>query len=263
MIGFDFLGKLGRLGNQMFQYAAVKGIASHRGYEYCVPNHNKVFDDGVGNLLKIEIFQPFDIQVNNSEIKDKVIKERGFHFDNLLFDNCPDNISLFGFFQSEKYFSHIEDEIRKDFSFKDYIKNECEDVVNELLDDNPIALHIRRKDYLTNPNHYSLDIEYYERALEKFDSNREVIIFTDDPFWVVDQNIFKPDRFLLGENTSSYHDLYLMTQCTDFIIANSSFSWWGAWLANRGRVIAPSKWFGPGNSHLDTKDLYPKHWEII
>ena len=54
-----------------------------------------------------------------------------------------------------------------------------------------------------------------------------------------------------------------MSQCKDFIIANSTFSWWGAWLANKGKVIAPKKWFGPNNSHLNIKDLYPEHWEII
>lgn len=263
MIGFNYLGKLGRLGNQMFQYAATKGISAHRGYDYCIPNHNEIFDDGSGNKLRIEIFNPFNLDVKCEQVKGKSVGERGFHFDELLFNECPDNTNLVGFFQSEKYFKHIESEIRKDFTFKDDIVDDCKEVVEELLNGNPIALHIRRTDYLINPNHYALDLEYYEEALSKFDSNREVVIFTDDPLWVSQQKLFETDRFLLGENIDSYHDLYLMTQCSDFIIANSTFSWWGAWLANTGKVIAPSKWFGPGNYDLDTKDLYPKHWEIL
>jgi len=99
--------------------------------------------------------------------------------------------------------------------------------------------------------------------LSKFDSDRQVIIFSDDPKWCMEQDLFNGDRFLVSEAGRSHHDLYLMTQCSDFIIANSTFSWWGAWLANKGRVIAPSIWFGPRNAHLDTKDLYCPGWEVI
>ncbi|QDH50676.1 photosystem II protein D1 [Synechococcus phage S-B43] len=148
--------------------------------------------------------------------------------------------------------------------FNSTIQGESEPIVDEVFDQSPIALHIRRGDFLINSgNHHNLSLEWYEKALSKFDPDREVILFTDDPFWAASQELFKPDRFLLSEGNSSYHDLYLMTQCSDFIIANSTFSWWGAWLANCGRVIAPSKWFGPNNAHLDTKDLYPDHWEIL
>lgn len=264
MIGFDFLGKAGQLGNQMFQYAATKGIAEHRGYDMCIPQHDEVFPDGIGNLLKIELDNPFTIQVQRGMIRGRIIQEEGFHFNEDLFNNCPDNVSLFGFFQTERYFKHIEDDIRKDFTFKKQIQDECKEIVEEVFDQNPIALHIRRGDFLINSgNHHNLPIEWYEEALKKFDPDREVIIFSDDIFWASSQKLFEPDRFIISDGNSSYHDLYLMTQCSDFIIANSTFSWWGAWLANTGRVIAPSKWFGPNNAHLDTKDLYPNHWEVI
>ena len=264
MIGFDYLGKAGQLGNQMFQYAATKGIAANRGYDMCIPKHDEVFHDGIGNYLKIELDNPFTIHCKRGMIKGSVVQEQGFHFNEDLFENCPDNVSLFGFFQSEKYFKHIEDEIRQDFKFNSIIQGECEPIVDEVLDQSPIALHIRRGDFLINSgNHHNLSLEWYEEALSKFDSDREVVLFTDDPFWACSQELFKPDRFLLSEGNSSYHDLYLMTQCSDFIIANSTFSWWGAWLGNSGRVIAPSKWFGPNNAHLNTKDLYPSNWEII
>ena len=264
MIGFDYLGKAGQLGNQMFQFAATKGIAANRGYDMCIPQHDEVFHDGIGNYLKIELDNPFTIQVPRGMIKGKVIQEQGFHFNEDLFNSCPDNVSLYGFFQTEKYFKHIEDEIRQDFKFNSSIQGECKPIVDEVLDQSPIALHIRRGDFLINSgNHHNLSLEWYEEALSKFDPDREVVLFTDDPFWACSQELFKPDRFLLSEGNSSYHDLYLMTQCSDFIIANSTFSWWGAWLANTGRVIAPSKWFGPNNAHLNTKDLYPSSWEIL
>ena len=264
MIGFDYLGKLGQLGNQMFQYAATKGIARHKGYDFCIPNHDEVFHDGIGNHLKIELFKPFTLQTRTSIIGGKPIQERGYEFDEQLFNTCPDNVSLFGFYQTEKYFKHIADEIRQDFTFKKKIQDECKEIVDEVFDRKPIALHIRRGDFLINSgNHHNLSLEWYEKALKKFHHTREVVVFSDDPFWVCEQDLFKPDRFLLSEGNSSYHDLYLMTQCDDFIIANSTFSWWGAWLANRGRVVAPSVWFGPNNAHLNTKDLYPSHWEVI
>lgn len=264
MITFNYLGKLGQLGNQMFQYAATKGIATHLGYDFMIPKHDQEHHDGIGNILKIELDEPFTIDCKRGMIQGSDIQEPGFEFSQKFFDRCPDNKNLYGFFQTEKYFKHIEDDIRKDFTFKKKIQDECKEIVEEVFDQDPIALHIRRGDFLINSgNHHNLTLEWYEKALKKFDPDREVIIFSDDIFWASAQELFKPDRFIISDGNSSYHDLYLMTQCSDFIIANSTFSWWGAWLANTGRVIAPSQWFGPNNSHLNTQDLYPRHWEII
>jgi hypothetical protein len=264
MIGFDYLGKAGQLGNQMFQYAATKGIAKNLGYEMCIPDHDEKFNDGIGNILRIELDDAFDIPCQRSMINWRTLQEESFHFDETLFNNCPDTVSLYGFFQTEKYFKHIEDLIRKDFTFKKKISDECKEIVEEVFDQDPIALHIRRGDFLINSeNHHNLSLDWYEKALKKFDPDREVIIFSDDIFWASAQELFRPDRFIISDGNSSYHDMFMMTQCSDFIIANSTFSWWGAWLANTGRVIAPSKWFGPNNAHLDIKDLYCKHWEIL
>ena len=268
MIGFDYLGKAGQLGNQMFQFAATKGIAQNRGYDMCIPKHNHKHHDGIGNILTIELDNVFDIECQRSTIGSDILTdhalEQRFDFDETLFNNCPDNVSLYGFFQTEKYFKHIEDIIRRDFIFKKRIRNDCKEIVEEVFDQDPIALHIRRGDFLINSgNHHNLSLDWYEKALKKFDPDREVIIFSDDIFWASAQELFKPDRFIISDGNSSYHDMFMMTQCSDFIIANSTFSWWGAWLANTGRVIAPSKWFGPNNAHLNTKDLYPSHWEIL
>ena len=265
-VAFNYLGKLGQLGNQMFQFAATLGVARYTGVTYSIPNHDEVIVDALGNKLRIELFDCFDIKPENTGIlkTDYVVAEKGFEFDpSILSSSREVDYTLHGFFQTEKYFKHCARELREQFSFKKYIADECNDIIEECFD-NPIALHIRRGDFLINSgNHYNQSLDYYGKALSKFDSERQVVIFSDDPQWCVEQKLFESDRFIVSSGNDPYVDLYLMTQCNDFIIANSTFSWWGAWLANKGKVIAPKKWFGPNNSHLNTKDLYPEHWEII
>ena len=159
-----------------------------------------------------------------------------FAFDKNLYDNCPDWVSIQGFFQTEKYFKNIKDELQKDFEFKDEIKIPCEDMISSL--NNPVALHIRRTDYITNPNHTCLGLDYYEKAIKEFD-DQPILIFSDDPKWCQEQELFESDRFMISDNDDAYLDLCLMTMCKGHIIANSSFSWWGAWLADTNKVVAP------------------------
>ena len=265
-IAFNYLGKLGQLGNQMFQFAATMGVARYTGVPFTIPNHQEIFDDGIGNKLRIELFDCFDIKPDNIGVlsTDHILHEKGFEFDSdILNGNRQFNHTLYGFFQTEKYFKHCAAEVKSQFTFKKGIVDECKEIVDDYFD-NPIALHIRRGDFLTNSgNHHNQTLDYYDESLNKFDVKRQVIIFSDDPKWCMEQDLFNGDRFLVSEASGPYHDLYLMTQCSDYIIANSSFSWWGAWLGDGGRVIAPKKWFGPNNAHLNTKDLYCEHWEVI
>jgi len=268
-IGFNALGRMGRLCNQMFQYAALKGIARNTGVDCCIPHYTQAVDDGIGNMLRTELFDSFDLDVkiellNNGHAP--VVNERHFHFDEELFKMCPDHVDLRGYFQTEKYFKHIEKEIRRDFTFKNDVLVPCKEMIESV--DNPIALHVRRGDYIQNSeNHFNLPIAYYEAALSKFDADRNVIVFSDDPVWCHDEGIFADDRFIISENEDNRVDLCLMSLCDDFIIANSSYSWWGAWLsANKDKtVIAPSQWFGKTGYTKDhnTKDLIPNDWTII
>ena len=268
MLAFNHLGQLGRLGNQMFQYASLRGIARNRGYNFCIPNHKQVVKDPYGFDMKIELFYPFKmVHVNASNIKllDRgyapVAEEKHFHFDEILFNMCPDEISIAGFFQSEKYFKHIQHEIRQDFEFKDQILEPCKEMIQSVGD--AISLHVRRTDYLKNPNHTPLDISYYEKALSLINLDLPVIVFSDDIEWCKQQELFSGDRFMISESNDHYVDLCLMTLCKYHIIANSSYSWWGAWLAESKKVVSPSKWFGPSNSDKNLKDLIPETWEVI
>lgn len=273
MIGFNALGRMGRLANQMFQYASLKGIGKNVGAPICIPNHKDAVDDGIGNKLRTELFDGFEMftldrrqigLLNNGHAP--TVHERHFHFDEELFNLCPDHVSLQGYFQSEKYFKNVESEIREDFTFKEEILTPCKEMISQV--ENPIALHVRRTDYVKNSeNHYNLSLEYYKKALSKFDSDRNVIVFSDDLEWCNQQELFADDRFMISESDDNRVDLCLMSLCDDFIIANSTYSWWGAWLSTNKnkKVIAPVQWFGTTGytKNHDTKDLIPDEWERI
>ena len=246
----------------MFQFAALKGIARNRGVQFCVPPSEQKDEWNDHQLFipfKLKNTSPLNVQY--IDFGRPTVAEGCFHFNEKVFNECPDWVTLQGFFQTEKYFKHIKDEIKGDFTFNDDILGPSLNAIENL--DNPISLHVRRTDYTTNPNHTALSLEYYQKALSAFPTG-QVIVFSDDPKWCFEQNIFKDDRFLISENTNQYVDMCLMTLCKRHIIANSSFSWWGAWLSKSEHVIAPSGWFeGSNNAHLDTKDLIPDEWEMI
>ena len=284
MIGFDHIGTMGRLGNQMFQYAALKGIAAHRGYEYTIPPENpRIQIDNYGLIEAFELSDNKKIGWLNTQYD--IIAEKHFHFDEDLFNTFPDGSGLYGFFQSEKYFKHIEDEIREDFTFKKEWLEPCEGFRKDLGDE-VIFLHVRRGDpnladkrgfkwaYVNiQDQHPTQPIEYYEKALTYFPDDMPVVVFSHSIDWVKEQDLIKPDRFMISEQTDKfsdgalvpYIDLCLMTLCDHAIIANSSMSWWGAWLIQNEykKVVAPKMWFGPAYADKDTKDLYPNGCIVI
>ena len=265
MIGVNNLGRMGRLANQMFQSASLKGIASHHCYDCMISYPPAFVEDGIGNRLGSALCDSFVFKVKTGIYQASTLAERQFHFDQELFDKCPDNVVLQGYFQTEKYFKHIEEEIRKDFTFKDAILNPCKEMIESVK--NPIALHVRRTDYVTNSaNHPPCTLDYYKRALSYFETHRNVIVFSDDPAWCNEQELFSDERFMISENDDNRIDLCLMSLCNDYIIANSTFSWWGAWLsANKDKkVIAPLQWVGTGDTKdHDTEDVTPDGWTRI
>tara|TARA_Y100000996_G_C22490117_1_gene629866 strand:- start:243 stop:1097 length:855 start_codon:yes stop_codon:yes gene_type:complete len=280
MIGNNRIGCNGRLGNQMFQYASMRGIASVKGFDWVVPPEDY---DHTANYALFETFKMTNVQNNNiGFVKGNMLKETIHCFDKNLVDSCSDDTDLDGFFQTEKYFENIADEIRSDFTFKDEYLKPCKEFIDS-LETTPIFLHIRRGDAIGKEHYHPVaPMSYYVEALKRFDEDTPCFVFSDDLDWCKSQDLFKSDKFLFNDNIERYDyqsmdgsgsmqytllphvDLCLMSLCSGAIIVNSSFSWWGAWLQNnRGKVIASKPWFGPSASHLDTSDVVPDHWEII
>jgi len=262
MIGHNHIGRNGRFGNQMFQYAATRGIAAKHGYDWCIPPGPKDdygFDDEENQH---KLFMAFKLSgLKSTQVFPATYrKESTFEFDTDLFENCEDNINLYGFFQTEKYFKHIEDEIRKDFTFVDDILKPCKEAFGS---QELIGLHIRRTDYVQKQDYHPLCTqEYYKEALSRMPEDTTVVIVSDDPDWCAKQELFAPDRFMISESGDNIIDMCILSLCKYHIIANSTFSWWGAWLANSEKVIAPKSWFGTESNVTDV-DLVPDHWERL
>ena len=268
MLGHNHLGKNGRFGNQMFQYAATRGIAARKGYEWCIPDGPKNDDEFEDEENQHKLFMAFKMSgAKVVNMHPAPYKEEGsFTFDEDLFNNCPDNVNLYGYFQSEKYFEHIEDQIRKDFTWRDDVRDLCQDLFNT-IGDTAISLHIRRTDHLVKPTYHPvLPLSYYEEALSKFPRVHDscdvpVLVFSDDPAWCHEQEFFSDNRFMISDSGDNITDMCLMSMCEYHIMANSTYSWWGAWLSNSKNVIAPKLWFGPDGQ--DPKDLHVNRWEYI
>jgi len=243
-IYFKQLGNYGRLGNCLFQMAATIGTAAKYGDNYRFP------------------FQPFMNELNIPEWSRggpmppnaPTYNEPHFHFAPV--PRLSGIMNLHGYFQSEKYFEHCQDEIRQAFT-PDWANSNM-----TLGYENYTAIHVRRTDYLTHTGCYNiLRMEnYYKRAMEICPSER-YLIFSDDLEWC--KTHFVGPQFDFSEQRDPIRDLGNMISCGNQIIANSSFSWWGAWLnPNPDKiVVAPGKWFGPqlAPTH-DTKDLIPDGW---
>lgn len=248
MISFNNLGRVGRLGNQMFQYAALKGIARRNGYEFCIP-----FSPELNEWMDHQLCKYFVLDDNlilSSPSQGSTWQERMFNFDEEFFNSCPDEVDIVGYFQTEKYFISIRDEILKDF----HIKGDFERPANEY-----VAMHVRRGDYVTSQSHHPVcPVEYYEKALDIIDSRLPVLVVSDDIDWCK-ENV-RADIYMSG--TSNIEDLFIMTQASHNVIANSSFSWWGAWLNQNDDkiVVAPKTWFGPALAHHNTIDIVPDDW---
>tara|TARA_B100000700_G_scaffold105394_1_gene119106 strand:- start:275 stop:1075 length:801 start_codon:yes stop_codon:yes gene_type:complete len=266
MISFNNLGNLGRLANQMFQYASLKGIARNRGYEFSIPPKT-VFGtrDPMVNTDVMNIYNVFKLDTKNKVglIPNKILSERMHTFDKELFENCPDNIDIFGYYQTHKYFEHIEDEIRDDFKFNDELIDLCQSFISQnFVYRDVISLHVRRGDYVSNPNHPTQSMEYYQRALEML-PDLPVIVFSDDPEWCNKQELFSSDRFSISEGNTTDADLCLMSMCWYHVMANSSLSWWGAWLAKSKKVIAPKNWFGGDCVNKSVDDMEFANWSWL
>ena len=239
MITFSNLGKYGRLGNQMFQYAAIIGIAKKSGYEWGFPTNNT-------NI--IEFFDITSPSVVQFPIKRAHVAKTSY--DSIVFE-LPDNLDYTGYFQTEKYFKHCSDFIKKEFTFKTEIKEKVDAWFGE---NKYVSIHIRRGDYVNLQNvHPIQSLEWYKAAMDLF-PDTIFLIFSDDKEWC--KRNFKNTN--ISPFVSSGEDLYAMSKCNGHIICNSSFSWWAAWLSGK-RTIAPKIWYGPDGPQ-DWEDIYCEDW---
>lgn len=239
----------GGLGNQMFQIAAAHSLAIDNNNMDGYLIHNSPYITNIFRNVAPLTTQP---------IQYALYHENGFHYTPIPHQ---ENLMLIGFFQSEKYFKHNNTQIYELFSPPidaiQFIQSKYRfTLCNEIC-----SIHVRRGDYvpLAN-NHPPCDMNYYEQAIKLIPSHVKFLIFSDDIEWCKTQ--FLGDRFEFVENNSDHIDLYLMSLCNHNIIANSTFSWWGAWLNRNPNkiVIAPTIWFGPGLRHHNIKDLIPETW---
>lgn len=253
----------GGLGNYLFQISAGYALSLRDNKKYiCFLNDVKR-----GHTHISKYFDNIFRNINFTEFKFNSINynELNFHYNEIPFFN--ENINLIGYFQSENYFINYSKEIRNLFSIdsKTYeiLNQKYSNIINS---EKTCSLHVRRGDYLYFPNHHpTLNVEYYKEASKHFPSDFLYVIFSDDINWCKSNLDFLNNKIFIEDNLD-YQDMYLMSMCKNNIIANSSFSWWGAWMNKNEnkKVIAPKNWFGAFllNTH-DTKDLYCKDWILI
>jgi len=241
-VTFSQLGNMGRLGNAMFEMSAVIGLAKKYNDTFIFPKWQHQND--------------FNIPANHFADRvtyNNVFTENGFTYQEIPYKS---NLNLCGYYQSYKYFDHCKDDILDLFSMKEQAPIE-----------NTTAIHIRRGDYQTLGNSYYIDLastNYYENAMDIIGQNENYMVFSDDISFCRRKFFNRSNIIIVDNGGNAVKDLNIQSRCENNIIANSSFSYWSAYL-NRNpnkKVIAPQAWFGPKLNH-DTRDLIPDSWMRI
>lgn len=284
--GKVYLKLNGGLGNQMFQWAVGRMISETTDMEVYLDM--SYFKKGFARPYQLDIFKLEPKTIADAWTKFKLdyiwtfrslmkwqsfmgvtyYSEAHFHFDKNITKIRPETY-IDGFFQSELYFKTVEKFVKEDFVFEVPPDENNRKVINKIRGENAVSLHIRRGDYVQKKRYSDAyahcSIDYYKKAVdyiaERF-PDPVIYIFSDDIPWAK-ANLKLPYKcFYVSHNTGkkSYEDMRLMSICNHNIIANSSFSWWGAWLNENPDkiVIAPTKWF-QDDSIIQT-DIIPKNW---
>lgn len=269
----------GGLGNQLFQYAAARALSLRNRSE-------TVLDISFFNRGRHRAFElgglPIDASVNSgvraprflqylSSLTQKVCRfestyrEASFHFDP-KFHSLQTPVRLEGYFQSERYFAEFREALLQELAPPQPEDKESLKLAKQMVAMDSAVMHVRRGDYISNPKasriYCECTIDYYSRAMQMIPGNDAILVLSDDIAWARD-NIPPVKRLIFPEINSSRSalaDLWLMTQARHHIIANSTFSWWGAWLSTKGDAIniAPKQWFQ--DPDIDDSDLTPDNW---
>lgn len=280
----------GGLGNQMFQYACGRALARRSGHELVLdttllhrPELTMPRPYGLGVFrLAARLATPAELAEQPSALERlkarlglrvasgwNLLNEPHFHFTPGLFPAQFQRLALLGFWQSEKYFCDHADIIRRDFSLRpEHAVRLDTALLERMRSAASISLHIRRGDYVTDAStshiHGVCPPDYYRRAATQLAAQvraPEFFVFTDDPAWARENlKLDFPQHLVSDGSWQDFEELILMSHCRHHIIANSSFSWWGAWLDPRPDklVCAPKAWFQ--HSPNDTRDLVPAAW---
>lgn len=242
IVTYKELGNNGRLGNQLFQIAATVGFALKNDYKFLLPpswkyrSNFSIFDSNYGDADPTIQYQ-----------------EPNFHYTKIDLPNQYGQvINLYGYFQSYKYFEKFSDIIHNIFNLKTQDEDIC-------------FIHVRRGDYIGQAGyHTNLTLDYYREAIDYMLSNgiTKFKIFSDDLDWCR-EHFFNYDNVSFSTNVNEIDDLTEMSNCRAAIIANSSFSWWGAYLSKSKLVVAPKNWFGPLYHYYNTEDIYLPEWKQI
>ena len=238
----------GGLGNQIFQYAFARSLSPK--YDVKLLNSCTQYGNSLGYFNITLPIAPHPGW--------RWIAERSLRFDPN--PEIEDNSILAGYWQCERYFLNVEAELRKELTPRFPVSYTAEKVA-EQMGDCSVMLHIRRGDYLTwaAARHGALPMDYYMRAVKHITERVEGAHF----FVFSDEDNYRPPLrcSMTVVHLLPHEDLWAMSKCRHAIIANSSFSWWGAWLANAKHVVAPKQWFAQGNE--DSADIIPKRWTQI
>lgn len=250
MITFSKLGKHGRLANTLFQIAAMFGFARKHNVILTLPDWE---------------YLPYFPNLNwiKTPTQGKQINEPAFHHTGEYYDSLDWSTSMdfLGYFQSPKYFpSNVKDL----FAFDPDFAKACREPFSEAFKNPTIAIHVRRQDYVGNDCYVNLPPTYYILSLiENFPDwrNYNLIFFSDDIEYCRIHYQCLPNAYF-SDNFVDIADLCLMSQCSHFIIANSSFSWWGCWLGEKpgSKIVYPVRHFAGKLKNNSTRDLYPENW---
>ncbi len=255
----------GGLGNQMFQWAFGKHLSN----KYNVPLYldTNFYNQNTSSTKRnftLNKFNNLKYQLFNSDVKSNGKQFLRFseppNFTNLPYDSNY-NWYLDGYFQSEKYFIESSDLIRSELNPDSHTLKKILHIIPS--DKNTISLHIRRTDYISSNGYHPVQpIEYYKKAINVIGEYDCIFVFSDDIQWCKQNLQF--NNIVFVEGLSDIEDMWAMSMCKSNIIANSSFSWWGAWLNNEKdkKVIYPIKWFG-SQANLNTGDMIPKNWKCL
>lgn len=255
----------GGLGNQMFQYAYGRALE--------LAGKKIVFNTAFFNGARSKTDTARDFKLNNFNIQTKAVftdrKRPVLDFIKKILGKLK--LGEDGYWQSEKYFKKIEDSIRGEFTLKEPLDDRFTNVIRQIENTPSVSLHIRRGDYVndkkTKAVHDVCGLEYYEKAIDIIKAevnNPTFFIFSDDIDWVAKNlEITSPAFWVSNLEGKDFEELILMSKCKHNIIANSTFSWWGAWLNKNPNkiVVAPKQWFT--NKTSEDINILPKTWVQI